>query len=251
MGYAAGDSFLHRLSPISKMIVLLIMVASLFLFENWFVAVPAAVMIILLYMAGGAGLTTPVKILKHMPLFVVLIVLAHVFLVKASDSWIVNAGNGLLRSLVVVNILLAAGLFLAVTDPLDVSGSVIAMMGPFSRVGLRTGELSLILMIALSFLPAIADEAGRLKLAQGVRCGFGGRWLGAGKNTVTLITPLIVGIFRLADEMELSLAARCYNLERPRSTLGTPVMGRSDLFVCAVAVIAFIAGLYAKLQAHN
>ncbi|MCK4236919.1 MAG: energy-coupling factor transporter transmembrane protein EcfT, partial [Candidatus Krumholzibacteria bacterium] len=172
------------------------------------------------------------------------------FFVGRSDPLWANVLRGLLQGLRIAVILAAASLFLTVTDPVDLSDSILRAMEPLKRRGVRVGDLSLMLMIVFSFLPLIADEARRLRTAQAVRCGFH-RWgLGMLKEVIPLLAPLVIGIFRRAEEMELSLAARCYNLERPRSSYTRSRVGRLDLVVFSASVLLFIFGLYAKLQAN-
>lgn len=241
--YIAGDTILHRLYPLSKLLVLMLLSISVFIFDQWYVAVAVSVLLVLLYLHKGIGIELLQQIVRPLPLFVVLIVCAHIFLIRSSGSVAADAGAGLLQSLRVVDVLMAAGLFLAVTDPIDLSDSVIRAMLPLRKFGVRVGELALIVMIVFSFLPLITEETKRLRTAQVVRCGFQGRGLGVLRGIIPLLAPLVVGTFRRADEIELALAARCYNLDRPRSAAATVRMGRLDLIVCALGVLLFIAGL--------
>jgi energy-coupling factor transporter transmembrane protein EcfT len=61
-----------------------------------------------------------------------------------------------------------------------------------------------------------------------------------------LLAPLVLGVFRRAEEIDLSLRARCYRLDAPRSALPSARAGRFDYVVCAVSALLFVAGLYAQ-----
>ena len=153
---------------------------------------------------------------------------------------------GLVQSVRIFDLLAATGLFLAVTDPADLSGALIDLLHPLDRGGRRLGAASLMLMVVFSFLPLVAEEAERLRTAVGTRCGFGGGPLGRARNAVALVAALIVGILRRAEELETSLTARRYTLERACHPSGTGP-GAWDIAILCISIIIFAAGLYAQL----
>jgi energy-coupling factor transporter transmembrane protein EcfT len=100
----------------------------------------------------------------------------------------------------------------------------------------------------MSFMPLMSREASRLRTAQAVRCGFR-RGFGVIGEVLPLLVPLIVGVFRRADELERSMMARYFELgvRRPPSDRA----GRLDTAVCLIGLVLFIVGLYAKFQADH
>ncbi|MDD4858257.1 MAG: energy-coupling factor transporter transmembrane protein EcfT [Candidatus Krumholzibacteria bacterium] len=246
MQYNAGDSFLHRLHPLAKLLVAVLASVSAFVFEPWIVPAALAAGLILLHAARSIAFGRLLAVLKPLPFFIAIIVLANVFLAHRDAAWWRGAEAGLVQALRVVALILAVNLFLAATDAVDLSDSVLRIMGPLARFGIRVGELSLMTMITFSFIPLMADEARRLQLAQAVRCGFPKRGVGAVRAAIPLLAPLVVGLFRRADEIDLALRARCYRLNAPRSSLSRAGFGRIDCLVCAASVALFTVGLYAQ-----
>jgi energy-coupling factor transporter transmembrane protein EcfT len=248
--YVERDSALHALGPLSKLLVLLIVSASVFVFEQWYVTAAIAVLVVVLYPVGGLEPRRLLSVLKPLPVFIVLVVLAHVLLIdRLSHPW-ASSARGLLQGLKIAVLLASANLFLTVTDPVDLSDSVLRAMRPVLG-GRRAGELSLMVMIVFSFLPLIARETERLSLVHAVRCGFQRGLLGKLRGVIPLLAPLVIGVFRRAEEMELSLAARCYNIERPRYVHSRPGVRSADLAVMIVSILLFALGIYAKLQADH
>lgn len=244
--YTSGSTMLHRLHPLSKLFVLMLVCVAAFLFEQWYVASALAAFIALLHAPREIGMKRLLAVLKPLPFFVVLIVLANIFLVSRPGPWTRSAGTGLVQAVRVVLVIVGAHLYLAVTDPVDLSDSVLRMLRPFRRFGLRTGELSLMVMIAFSFIPLMAEEAKRLQIAQAVRCGFPRRGLSTVRAAAFLLTPLVIGVFRRTDEIDSSLRVRCYRIDAPRSSLPSSRAGMLDYLVCAASAALFLTGLYAQ-----
>jgi energy-coupling factor transport system permease protein len=245
--YKPGGTFLHRLHPISKLLVAALVSIASFLFASWIAPAALALFLALLHAPKPIGFARLRAVFASLPLFVALIVLANVFLVRGEAVWWRNAVTGLVQSLRIVVVIGAANLFLAVTDPIDLSDAVVRVLAPLRRVGLRVGEISLMTMIAFSFIPLMADEVKRLQLAQAARCGFPGRGPAAIRAAVPLLVPLVIGVFRRADEIDTALHVRCYRMDAPRSSRRGAGWRRADGFVCAAALVVFFAGLYAHV----
>lgn len=245
--YAAGDTFLHRLHPLSKLVVATLVSIAAFLFASWIAVAALALFLALLHAPKQIGFARLRAVFASLPLFIALIVLANVFLVRGEALWWRNASTGLVQSLRIVVLIAAANLFLAVTDPIDLSDAATRALAPLRRFGLRVGEISLMTMIAFSFIPLMADEVRRLQLAQAARCGFPKRGPAAISAAVPLLAPLVIGVFRRADEIDTALHVRCYRMDAPRSSSRGSGWRMADSFVCAAGLGILFAGLYAHV----
>jgi energy-coupling factor transport system permease protein len=245
--YASGETFLHRLHPLTKLTAAVLAGVAAFVFAPWPAPAALASFLALLYCYPGIGFRRLRPVLAPLPLFFAVIVLANVFLVRRPGGWTAGAVAGLVQSARVLVIILAANLFLAVTDAIDFSDAVLGLLEPLRRLGLKVGELSLMAMITMSFIPLMADEARRLEIAQAVRCGFPKRGPAAVRAVLPLMAPLMIGLFRRADEIDLALQARGYRLDAPRTARRLARPGAADWLVGGASVLLFAAGLYAHL----
>jgi energy-coupling factor transporter transmembrane protein EcfT len=202
----SGVAFLRGLHPVTKLFVTVLICVAAFLFRSWIVPAALAAFLVSLHAPRSVGFRRLGAVLKPMPLFVAIIVLANVFLAHRGGSPWENAA-----------------------------------------AGLRVGELSLMTMITFSFIPLMMDEARRLHLALAVRCGFPKGALGMVRGGVLLVVPLVIGLFRRAEEIDLALQARCYRLDEPRSSLGSQGPRAVDYAVSAGFILAFGIGLYAHV----
>jgi energy-coupling factor transport system permease protein len=245
--YAPGDTVLHRLHPLSKLFVAILISIAAFLFESWIAVAALAALVAALHAPRQIGFARLRAVLASFPFFAALIVLANVFLVRGEAVWWRDALAGLVQGLRVLVLIAAANLYLAVTDPIDLSDAVVRALSPLRRVGLRVGEISLMAMIAFSFIPLMADEVRRLELAYAARCGFPKRGPAAIRAAAPLLAPLFIGVFRRADEIDTALRVRCYRMDAPRSSFRGAWWRTADGLVCAAALVLFVAGLYAHV----
>lgn len=241
---------LRGLHPLVKLLAAVVLCASAFVFRPWQAPVALAAATAALYAVPGVGPRRLAAVARPMPLFVVLIVLANLFLVPHEGGVRGGVALGLVRSARVLALVFATGLFLATTDPVDLSDAFFRALAPLRRVGVRAGGFALMTMLVLSFAPLMIQEARRLELAQAVRCGFPRRGPGALRSVVPLLAPLFVGVLRRADEVDLALRARAFRLDEPRTSPGRAGLSAVDWAVAALFCAAFIAGVYAQLQAR-
>jgi energy-coupling factor transporter transmembrane protein EcfT len=242
--YLQGDGCLHRRHPLVKLAILVLLYAALFIFGGWHV--PAALGIVLLsaHACVRGGAARYLEVARRFIPFLLFIVAAHIFLIRGAGPFSSRVSSGLVQGLRVFDLLVATSLFLAVTDPVDLSDSFIDLLRPLAGDGRRLEAVSLMLTIAFGFLPLVGEEAGRLGTAVGTRCGFGGNLRLRARNAVALLAALVVGVMRRAEELETSLAARKYSFGRVRRLTGTGP-GAWDIALLVIALSIFAVGLYA------
>ena len=245
--FVEGDTYLHRRHPMAKLIVFLMLIAGLLLFRNRAVPVAAGVLLFASYLSAGLGAGRYLRIAGRFLFFALLIVFAHLILLRQSGSVPERLMSGLVQAVRIFDLLVLAGLFTAVTDPVDLTDALIRGLRPLEKAGARTGELSLMLMIVFSFLPLMGYEVERLAIAQGTRCGFGRGPVLRIRNSVPLLGALVVGIMRRSEELELSLAARRFDMTSARRMDGGLRMAGADYMFSAIAAALFAVGVYAKL----
>ncbi len=88
------------------------------------------------------------------------------------------------------------------------------LLEPFGRFGVPAHELALVNMIALRFVPTLAEEMERVMKAQASRgADFRRRFHRpdqAARAYLPLIVPLFINSFRRAEELASAMEARCY-----------------------------------------
>ena len=219
--YFPGNSFIHRLDPRTKLIVLVVYIVALFMAVNWVsYALMAAFLVLCIKIS-----TIPAKsfIRGMKPLMMILIftgVLNLFFTTEGTvlvDFWIITITTaGLQRAIfmVVRILLLICGTFLLTytTSPISLTDGLEALMNPLKKLKVPVHELSMMMCIALRFIPTLIEETDKIMSAQKARgADFeSGTLMEKAKALIPILVPLFISAFRRADELATAMECRCY-----------------------------------------
>ena len=219
--YFPGNSFIHRLDPRTKLIVLVVYIVALFLAVNWVsYALMAAFLVLCIKIS-----TIPAKsfIRGMKPLLMILIFTGVLNLFFTTDGrvlvdfWVITITTaGLQRAIfmVVRILLLICGTFLLTytTSPISLTDGLEALMNPLKKLKVPVHELSMMMCIALRFIPTLIEETDKIMSAQKARgADFeSGTLMEKAKALVPILVPLFISAFRRADELATAMECRCY-----------------------------------------
>ena len=130
--------------------------------------------------------------------------------------------------------------FSSTTPPTAIADGVASLMGPLRRVGVPVGAVATSASIALRFIPITVEEVDRIRCAQrarGARLDEGGP-LRRLRMWGQVLVPLIVSLFRRADELASAMTDRCYTGEQ---TTPLGAIGRRDRVVLAALAVWLVA----------
>jgi energy-coupling factor transport system permease protein len=99
------------------------------------------------------------------------------------------------------------------TTPIfDIADGFERLLSPFARIGFPAREFSMIMSIALRFVPQFVQEFQTIYRAQISRGSliFQGIFKGRVSAVGALIIPMFTGAFRHAETLSLAMDARCY-----------------------------------------
>ena len=256
--YFPGNSFIHRLDPRTKLIVLVVYIVALFLAVNWVsYALMAAFLVLCIKIS-----TIPAKsfIRGMKPLLMILIFTGVLNLFFTTDGrvlidfWVITITTaGLQRAIfmVVRILLLICGTFLLTytTSPISLTDGLEALMNPLKKVKVPVHELSMMMCIALRFIPTLIEETDKIMSAQKARgADFeSGTLMEKAKALVPILVPLFISAFRRADELATAMECRCYQGGEGRTKMKLLRYSRLDFraFLMAAVLLAAIVGLRA------
>ena len=220
--YFPGNSFIHRLDPRTKLIMLVVYIVALFLAVSW---ISYAVM--LAFLVGCIAISRiPVKsILRGMkPLVMILVFTAvlNLFMTKGETVWlsfwiITITKEGVVRAVLMLSriLMLVTGTFLLTytTSPIALTDGLESLLSPLKKLHLPVHELSMMMCIALRFIPTLIEETDKIMSAQKARgADFEtGSLLQRAKALIPILIPLFIGSFRRADELATAMECRCYH----------------------------------------
>ena len=254
--YFPGNSHIHRLDPRTKLIMLVVYIVALFLAKSW---VSYAVMFAFLAVSIKISAIPPKSILRGMKPLVMILVFTgvlNIFFTQEGkvlvDFWIITITSGGVSRAVLMMLrilMLISGTFLLTytTSPIALTDGLEALLNPLKKIGVPVHELSMMMCIALRFIPTLIEETDKIMSAQKARgADFEtGSLIDRAKALVPILVPLFISAFRRADELATAMECRCYQGGEGRTKMKLLRYHRSDMVVfgigaCLVAVVSVL-----------
>jgi len=250
--YFPGKSFVHRLDPRTKLIVLFAYIVALFTAKSWI-----SYGICLGFLVTCIAISKiPVKsIVRGMkPLVVILIFTGLLNLFFTAEGpvlvqlWVVTITlGGLVRAVFMVSRILmlitATFLLTYTTSPISLTDGLEALLNPLKVIRVPVHELSMMMCIALRFIPTLIEETDKIMSAQKARgADFEtGSLMQRVKALVPILVPLFISAFRRADELATAMECRCYQGGDGRTKMKLLRYKRNDLIAFGVAALLICA----------
>ena len=98
------------------------------------------------------------------------------------------------------------------TSPISLTDGLESLLNPLKRLRLPVHELSMMMCIALRFIPTLIEETDKIMSAQKARgADFeSGKLMERVKALIPILVPLFISAFRRADELATAMECRCY-----------------------------------------
>ena len=219
--YFPGNSVVHRLDPRTKLIMLVLYIVALFCAESW---ISYGVMLVFLAATISTSqipLKSLVRGMKPLVLILVFTGVLNLFLTSGDtvlvSFWIFTiTKEGFVRAILMVSriLMLISGTFLLTytTSPISLTDGLESLLSPLKAIHLPVHELSMMMCIALRFIPTLIEETDKIMSAQKARgADFEtGNLMQRVKALVPILVPLFISAFRRADELATAMECRCY-----------------------------------------
>ena len=248
-----GNSFIHRLDPRTKLIMLVVYIVALFMAINWVSYALMLAFLALVIAISTIPLKSIVRGMKPLVMILVFTGILNIFFTTgenvAFSFWRITVyWEGLERALfMMVRILmLISGTFLLTytTSPIALTDGLEALLSPLKLVRLPVHELSMMMCIALRFIPTLIEETDKIMCAQKARgADFeSGNLMQRVKALVPILVPLFISAFRRADELATAMECRCYQGGdgRTKMKLLRYKLGDFKAFAAGVLLIAAV-----------
>ena len=243
-----GNSPIHRLDPRTKLVMLLVYIVALFVAVSW---ISYAVMLMFLIAAVAISRIPPKNIVRGMkPLVVILIFtgVLNIFFTEGSHVLVSFWGlkitlEGLERAffMVIRILMLITGTFLLTytTSPIALTDGLESLLSPLKVIKLPVHELSMMMCIALRFIPTLIEETDKIMCAQKARgADFEtGKLMERVKALIPILVPLFISAFRRADELATAMECRCYHGGEGRTKMKLLRYMRRDYLTYGVGVL--------------
>ena len=248
--YFPGNTIVHRLDARTKLILVVVYIAALFQAKGWisYIAVTAV--------TGACMYLSRIhprnmfKGLKPMIFIIVLTAVLNIFYTAGTPvlpGWPIT-WEGIARAVQMILriILLITGTFLLTytTSPISLTDGLEKLMSPLKKLRLPVHEMTIMLSMALRFIPTLVEETDKIMSAQKARgADFEtGSLVDRAKAMLPILVPLFVSAFRRADELAVAMESRCYHGGEGRTRMKKLHMAGRDIvaLILGAAVLALM-----------
>ncbi len=248
--YFPGDTIIHRLDPRIKLLGIMMFIIALFFVDRFYPYI-----FVVAFIFGTIFLSKiPIRfILKGLrPLiFIIFITFSiNVFMTKGVVLWslgpITITEEGLSQAtfmaLRLIFLVTGTSLLTLTTSPISLTDGIEELLKPFTKMGLPSHELAMMMTIALRFIPTLLEETDKIMKAQMARgADFeSGNIIRRARNLVPLLVPLFVNAFRRADELAIAMEARCYRGGDGRTRLNVLKLDKKDIGIFIFMTLFFV-----------
>ncbi len=264
--YVNSASVLHRLDPRIKIVGLVVLIIVISLASS-FAAFGALTLFALITLAFSRISPRFIALsLRPAVLFLVVIYVFQVLFYQPSVhnphvlwSWgpLSVTIEGLLASALInlraLFLYYFVNLLTFTTSLVDVADGVESLFSPLQRIGLPVHETSLVMVVALKFVPIFVAELERLikaRAARGVKIDSG-NFITRALNIGPLLVPLILGGLKRAEALTIAMEARGYRGGKGRTKLRQLRLGLRDIVafisLCGVCATVIYVNLHAPV----
>lgn len=246
-----GNTVVHRLDPRSKLILVIVYIVALFSAKSF---VTYGMVLAALCWVIAISKIQPKVILKSMkPLLVIICLTGLLNLLYTQGEplvhfWIFTiTREGIFSALfMVLRIsMLISGTFMLTytTSPIALTDGLEQLLNPLKRIKVPVHELSMMMCIALRFIPTLIEETDKIMSAQKARgADFEtGNLLQRAKALIPILVPLFISSFRRADELAVAMECRCYHGGEGRTRMKQLSYGKNDVIALTGGMVLLAA----------
>ena len=249
--YFPGDTVVHRLDPRTKLLLVVIYIVGLFNSAGWasyaFVILVTALSMAISKIKPGSAL----KGLKPLIIIIILTAVLNIFYTDGTpivEGWIITwegIERAVMMSLRIILLIVGTFMLTYTTSPIALTDGLEIMMGPLKKIKIPVHEMSMMMSMALRFIPTLIEETDKIMSAQKARgADFdSGNLFQRAKALLPILVPLFVSAFRRADELAVAMESRCYHGGKGRTRMKQLKMQGIDFWALVLGAV-FLAAIF-------
>lgn len=247
--YYQTASPIHRLDPRVKLIATFAYIISLFVVHSWTGYLIAAVAVAIVIAASHVPFGYIMRGMKAVMMILMITVIFNLFLTEGRPLvhfWkltITYEGVDFASKMAVrlIFLIIGSSLMTLTTTPNQLTDALEDVLGPLKKIHVPVHEISMMMSIALRFIPILMEETDKIMKAQMARgADFESKNLMKKiQSLVPLLVPLFISAFRRANDLAMAMEARCYRGGDGRTKMKPLVYCRRDYAAYALLAAYF------------
>ena len=254
--YFPGHSVIHKMDPRMKVVCSILYIVLLFVASNPLALGLGVLLLALMYGLSRIPAKMILKSLKPVVPIIIFTALLNLFFLSGDKEPLLQIGflriyeEGLRMAVFmavrIICLIAGTSLLTYTTSPIELTDAIEKLMGPLKRLKVPVHEISMMMTIALRFIPTLIEETEKIMNAQKARGADleSGTMIQRAKALVPILIPLFVSAFRRADELALAMECRCYRGGEGRTrmkqlhTAPRDWMALGIMVLCTVGILA-------------
>jgi len=249
-----GNSPIHRLDPRAKLLAMVIYIIALFLARQFVTYAILLFVLACMIKVSTVRLKALLRGMKPVVFLLVFTAVLNAFYTPGTplvSFWLFTITyQGLLHAFfMTVRILMLISctfLLTYTTSPLSLTDGLESLLSPLKKIRVPVHELSMIMSIALRFIPTLIEETDKIMSAQRARgADFdSGHLIQKSKALIPLLVPLFISAFRRADELATAMECRCYHGGEGRTRMNQlHYQPKDGLFITGALTLCVCIGI--------
>lgn len=251
--YFPGNSVIHRLDSRVKLVLDILYLVILFTAQSYTGLLLGLLFMVLCYALAKIKIIMIFKSVKPILPLMIFTGILNLFFVKGEtplfkwefiEIYPEGIDTALFMLIRVLTLIIGMSLLTYTTSPIMLTDAIERLLSPLKKIHVPVHELSMMMTIALRFIPTLVEETDKIMSAQkarGAEMDTGGL-IKKAKSLIPVLIPLFVSAFKRANELATAMECRCYHGGEGRTRLKVMHTAPRD-YVAIAVMLALFAGV--------
>ncbi len=245
--YYQTDSVIHRLDPRVKLTATVVFIIGLFLVDNIWGYLLAAGFLAFVIRLSRVPFKFMIKGMRAILFLLLLTAAFNLFLTQGEplvQIWKLTITKEGVRTAVFMALrlsflIIGSSVMTLTTTPNNLTDGMESLLGPLKKLHIPVHEISMMMSIALRFIPILMEETDKIMKAQIARgADFeSGNIIQKAKSMVPLLVPLFISAFRRANDLAMAMESRCYRGGEGRTKMKPLIYQKKDRLAYGVLIL--------------
>lgn len=251
--YYQTDSVIHRLDSRVKLVATIVFIISLFTFKGIVGYLVAALFLAIVIKLSKVPFKFMVKGMKTIVFLLLITVVFNLMLTPGEEIftiWKLSITKEGIKVAFYLSVrlsflIIGSSIMTLTTTPNQLTDGMEKLMSPLKKIKVPVHEISMMMSIALRFIPILMEETDKIMKAQIARgADFeSGNIIKKAKSLVPLLVPLFISAFRRANDLAMAMEARCYRGGEHRTKMKPLCYKKRDYIAYMVLAGYFVVGI--------
>lgn len=250
-----GKSILHKADPRMKIILTLLYIVAVFMSSSIVSYIVTVAFTVILAVISRISVRVILKGLKPLLFIMLFTAFFNIFWTKGESEPLFAYGiikiykEGIIFAVLMIVrvacVLTGSSVILTyTTSPIALTDGLERLLSPLKKIKLPVHEFSMMMTIALRFIPTLIEETDKIMNAQKARGAdfSSGGLIKRTKALLPVLIPLFASSFRRAGELATAMECRCYRGDKGRTRMTQLKYKPVDLLLLLI-MVAYGAGV--------